>query len=84
MWDPRDESASKVYFDSVVQRAMFLFPSSNTDARVYARACYPRVQLCIPAYTRRAEKMIKKLTDYLRFLRGVVEMKNSKGIDRFN
>ena len=43
MWDPRDESASKVYFDSVVQCAMFLFPSSNTDARAHATTLCPRV-----------------------------------------
>lgn len=54
MWDPRDESASKVYFDSVVQRAMFLFPSSNTDARVLrARVLPARTTLCPRVYGER-------------------------------
>lgn len=64
MWDPRDESASKVYFDSVAQRAMFLFPSSNTDARVLPA----RTTLCPRVYGERRKWLKSSRTIYVSYV----------------
>lgn len=56
MWDPTGTRARGTYIlTALCRRAMFLFPSSNMDAR---STLYPG----------RGEEMIKKLTNYLRFL----------------